>query len=440
MGPARFSVALRASCFSALFVLLAACGGGSSSAGGDEGVGGTPPPAPINTAPIAAFSASPTTGVAALTVTLDAAASRDPDGQIATYSWSFGDSTAAGSGVTATHTFSNPGQYSVVLTVTDNRGASSSASTIVDVRPRAGSAVPSVRRNATYPVLYSTHVYGQGLQHSTWGGETAIPVELELDLFEPQGAPAGRPALVIIHGGAFRDGSRTQAQLVSFAEYFTSRGWVSVSIDYRLLGDRGTLSPEWLQYVQNQVLPADRDQAAALYPAARDAKAAVRWLYANAATYQINTDYVTAMGGSAGAYLAIVLGVTDPEDFRDEVPVSADPTLATTHLDQPSRVRTVIDHWGGLAHLRILEDLDGRSRFDVSDAPVSIVHGTADPTVPFTEAEALRDAYLSTGVPFGFYPLQGRGHGPWDATFEGMTLQELAMDFVIEQQTLNVSE
>ncbi len=300
--------------------------------------------------------------------------------------------------------------------------------------------MPSVRRNATYPVLTSTHVYGEGLQHSDWGSGTTTPVALQLDLFEPQGAPAGRPALVIVHGGGFTGGSRTQPELVSFAEYFASRGWVSISIDYRLLGDHGTLPSQWAQYVQNEVLPADQGQAAALYPAARDAKAAVRWLYANAAAYQINTDYVTAMGGSAGAYLAIVLGVTDPQDFRDEVPASADPTLATTHLDQPSRVRTVIDHWGGLAHLRILEALDGRSRFDVTDPPMSIVHGTNDPTVPFTEAEALRDAYLSTGVPFAFHPLDGRGHGPWDATVGGMTLEELAMAFVVEQRALTVAD
>lgn len=301
-------------------------------------------------------------------------------------------------------------------------------------------AVPMVRRNATYRVVSSTHVYGQGLRHGTWGGGAIDPVELRLDLFEPQGAPAGRPALVIIHGGGFSGGSRTQAELRAFAEYFTSRGWVSISIDYRLLADRGTLPSPWLRYVEDEVLPADRNQAAALYPAARDAKAAVRWLYANAATYQINTDYVTAMGGSAGAYLAIVLGVSDPQDFRDEVSASADPTLATTHLDQPSRVRTVIDHWGGLEHLRILEALDGRSRFDATDAPVSIVHGTNDATVPFTEAETLRDAYASTGVPFGFHPLTGLGHGPWAATVGGVTLEELALDFVLEQQALTVSE
>lgn len=300
---------------------------------------------------------------------------------------------------------------------------------------------PKPDSGGIYPVRTSTHVYGQGLKHSAWGGGTTQPVDLLLDLYLPEGAPAGRPALVIIHGGGFTGGSRTQSELRSFAAYFTSRGWVSISIDYRLAGDRGTLSSEWAQFVPNNVPPASQAQAYALYPAARDAKAAVRWLYANASTYQIDTRYITALGGSAGSYLAIVLGVTDPADFRDELPAGgADATLASTHLGQPSRVHTIIDHWGGLEHLRILEALNGRSRFDASDAPVSIVHGTADATVPFTEAEALRDAYRGTGVAFAFHPLQGAGHGPWTATVQGLTLEQLAMAFVIEQQALIVSE
>lgn len=97
--------------------------------------------------------------------------------------------------------------------------------------PDAGSSVTSVRRDATYRVLSSTHVYAQGLQHSAWGGGTTTPVDLVLDLYEPEGAPAGRPALVIVHGGGFSGGLRTQAELRSFAEYFTSRGWVSTRSD-----------------------------------------------------------------------------------------------------------------------------------------------------------------------------------------------------------------
>jgi para-nitrobenzyl esterase len=307
--------------------------------------------------------------------------------------------------------------------------------------PDGGAALasPVVRRDATYRVRVSTQVYGQGLRHTVWGGGTTTPVDLQADVFEPEGAPPGRPALLIIHGGGFTGGSRTQAELRSFAEYFTSRGWVSVSIDYRLAGDRGTVPANWLQYVRANVPMASQVQALALYPAARDARAAVRWLSANAATYQVDTRYLTAMGGSAGAYLAIVLGVSEAGDFRDEVTGSADPTLGSTHLDQSSRVHTIIDHWGGLEHLRTLQALDGRSRFDASDPPVSIIHGTADTTVPFSEAEALRDAYRSSGVGFDFHPLQGLGHGPWGARVDGLTLEQLAMAFVVKTQGLSVA-
>lgn len=71
---------------------------------------------------------------------------------------------------------------------------------------------------------------------------------------------------------------------------------------------------------------------------------------------------------------------------------------------------------------------------------MSIVHGTADTTVPFGEAEALRDAYRSTGVAFAFHPLQGVGHGVWSSTVGSLTLEALAMAFVIEQQSLTVLE
>ena len=159
---------------------------------------------------------------------------------------------------------------------------------------------------------------------------------------------------------------------------------------------------------------------------------------ASADTYQLDTDYVTSIGGSAGSYLAVMLGVTNPEDFRDELTVAEDPTLSTVNLDAGADVHTVIDHWGGVTHMEILEFMDGVSRFDATDAPVSIVHGTADPTVPFTEAEKLRDAYDVTGVPYDFYGVEGAGHGIWGVTIEGQNLRQIAFDFVVEQQGLTV--
>ncbi|MDP9281417.1 MAG: PKD domain-containing protein [Chloroflexota bacterium] len=78
-----------------------------------------------NLAPTAAFG-----GVCSgLTCTLDARASSDPDGTIASYTWQFGDGAGATTSTpTAVHAYTRPGTYTVALTVTDNNGASATAS------------------------------------------------------------------------------------------------------------------------------------------------------------------------------------------------------------------------------------------------------------------------------------------------------------------------
>ncbi|WP_307377114.1 PKD domain-containing protein [Microbacterium sp. W4I20] len=72
-----------------------------------------------NVLPSASFEAVTTH----MSVAVDAAASADSDGTIATYSWAFGDG-AVGSGATETHAYTTPGTYTVTLTVTDDRGGS----------------------------------------------------------------------------------------------------------------------------------------------------------------------------------------------------------------------------------------------------------------------------------------------------------------------------
>lgn len=282
-------------------------------------------------------------------------------------------------------------------------------------------------------------VYAQGLTHTDWNAPDPAPMDLLLDLYTPVDAEGRRPAAVVIHGGGFVSGSRQNAQLVELAQHFASRGFVSISIDYRLAGDHGTLPDAWLAAANNPTMPAERqEQAKALYAAGRDAKAAVRWLHANAASLGVDPDHIAVMGGSAGAIQAMMLGVTEPEDYRDELDPSADDTLVTTHLDSPSSVHTIVDFWGSGTQISVLEMLYGLDRWDASDAPVLIVHGTEDPTVLFTEAEAIRDAYDQTGVPYAFHPLEGAGHGPWGAEVGGMSLFELAFAFVAEQQGLEV--
>jgi PKD repeat protein len=82
--------------------------------------------------PTAAISATPTSGEAPLLVSFSGLNSTD-DGAIASYSWSFGDGSAASSNPTPSHTYAAPGTYTARLTVTDNDGLSDSESVLIRV-------------------------------------------------------------------------------------------------------------------------------------------------------------------------------------------------------------------------------------------------------------------------------------------------------------------
>ncbi|HJQ27554.1 MAG TPA: glycoside hydrolase family 44 protein [Blastocatellia bacterium] len=86
-----------------------------------------------NGPPTAVATATPQTGSAPLPVAFDGSGSSDSDGTITAYVWSFGDGAVA-SGATASHTYTNPGNYTVMLTVTDNAGATASTSLTVVAR------------------------------------------------------------------------------------------------------------------------------------------------------------------------------------------------------------------------------------------------------------------------------------------------------------------
>jgi PKD repeat protein len=100
--------------------------------------------APENALPEANISVSPTTGPAPLAVTFNANGSTDADGTITAYSWDFGDGNS-GAGATAMHTYTAPGVFAVVLTVTDNEGAADDDTVIITVTAPGNQApIPSV--------------------------------------------------------------------------------------------------------------------------------------------------------------------------------------------------------------------------------------------------------------------------------------------------------
>ncbi len=85
-----------------------------------------------NQSPVAKMTATPSTGVAPLTVAFSGSQSTDSDGTIASYAWDFGDGSA-GSGVSASHVYATAGTFISKLTVTDNGGKTSSTTTNIIV-------------------------------------------------------------------------------------------------------------------------------------------------------------------------------------------------------------------------------------------------------------------------------------------------------------------
>ena len=90
-----------------------------------------------NRNPAAAATANPTSGEAPLTVVFDASASTDPDGDPLTFSWNFGDGASA-SGGSVSHTYNTAGTFNAVVTVSDGRGGTGSATLRID----AGNTAP----------------------------------------------------------------------------------------------------------------------------------------------------------------------------------------------------------------------------------------------------------------------------------------------------------
>jgi len=108
-----------------------------------------PSPPPPNRSPVARFTC-PSQAVVGKPVTFDASGSYDPDGNIASYFWQFGDGQTD-YGVSVTHQYQAAGTYTVTLTVTDNAGAKATTSRTVKVFPLSNQK----------PVAYFTWDLGQ---------------------------------------------------------------------------------------------------------------------------------------------------------------------------------------------------------------------------------------------------------------------------------------
>lgn len=149
--------------------------------------------------------------------------------------------------------------------------------------------------SARYPVRSELNVQ-YGIQPS-WNGRMDT---LRLDIYKPVGdRQTQRPVLVMVHGGGFAAGNKSE--LRSVCEYFASRGVICVSVGYRL----GFVRPLQFDY------PYTYDQAEifrAIYRGQQDVKGAIRFLKNRAQQDSSNTEQFYAGGFSAGAFIALAVG------------------------------------------------------------------------------------------------------------------------------------
>ena len=223
---------------------------------------------------------------------------------------------------------------------------------------------------------------------------------LQLDIVRPKTGDGPFPAIVCIHGGGFRAGTRDgyDGMCVRLAQH----GYAAITVTYRL-------SPAYQ------------------FPSAvHDCKAAVRWLRANAAKYHADPARIGAMGGSAGGHLALFLGVTagvkefEGEGYPDQssavdcVVSYAGPSDFTKSYAKSVDAAEVLPlFFGGDLSTKLREHVAGSPLNWVTPhaAPTLCIHGTADNYVAFEQAQWMVERLKSSAVEAELLPFEGAGHG-----------------------------
>jgi dienelactone hydrolase len=245
----------------------------------------------------------------------------------------------------------------------------------------AGCTIPAPPGEA--PLRYRDLVFGgvtktADVQYGTAPDLQGNPVDLKFDFYQPTGdTVTRRPAVIWVHGGGFSAGNKGDG--TDWATAFARRGFVAVSLGYRLLatGPCGGTGPV-PQYCYT-----------AAYAAQHDAQAAVRFLRKNATFLGIDPDRIAMAGESAGAVTSLLVG------WRPD-----DPGTSGTP-GPPSDIRAAVPVAGGLP----INDY-----ISAGDAPALFFHGTADTTVPYPWATSNVAAMAQHNLVVGIEPFDGAGH------------------------------
>ena len=223
--------------------------------------------------------------------------------------------------------------------------------------------------------------------------DSAIGYDGTFDLYEPvsDSGRTSRPAVLVIHGGAWRGGDKAWGR--QFAAELCPFGYVVVSINYRRSGKSGGTWPAQIEDVQS----------------------ALRYIRANAARFRIDPERIASLGMSAGGHLATMVALRDdPHGPEGRVRVAVnldgehDLTMppAQVMADFEDIVTAVLGHgppWTP-AELRDIST----ATFARPDVALLTVHGAGDDNVFVAQGERITAALRSAGAEAEFIRIEGR--------------------------------
>ena len=274
-------------------------------------------------------------------------------------------------------------------------------------------------QNTVRNVPYSTPVYTYTVQSDIIYGQGEINgggsfKDLKLDYYIPDIPPPidadnTLPLMIMIHGGGFSGGSKTNGNILNNAPKYAERGWLVASINYRLVGDNPVPSSR-VQTLYNAIGGASAPaQLRAAVASVDDTLAALDFLQARSDVYD---DWTTLWGTSAGAITSLITGYC-----LDDQSIARPP------------VAMVIDQAGGLFGCNVGNPFDDPTG---SDPVLMVIHGTNDGTVPFSFATALQTFATTAGLPLDFQAVVNGGHVPGlgnNTATTGVTLYQRTVDY-----------
>jgi acetyl esterase/lipase len=266
-------------------------------------------------------------------------------------------------------------------------------------------------KTVQYPEGYTANLNIVYTEVNGWQGR--------LDLYLPPKTNGTTPLVIHIHGGGWNKG--TKESQTDFAMFF-DKGYAVANVEYRLV----------------QVAPA---------PAAiEDVRCALNYMINNSAQYHIDLSKIVVMGTSSGAHLALMAGLLENDTRFDTHCKASKKVKVAAIIDEYG----ITDVWDWAYGPYITNDAATRwlgtkaKNYDFAQSvsplhyvkkgspPLFIVHGDADPIVPYQESVTLHQKLDSCGVKNELMTVKGGKHGNFPIA-DYIEVKKRIMQFLLDQ-------